>query len=146
GGPAGRQDGPRVPHVRPGLRGPGPPPGTTPPPVRPAPAPDPALLLKARGVTVTYQGVPAVREVDLDLRGGAITALMGRNGSGKSSLLWALQGTGPRKAGTVLIPAAGGGKDADPQKLSPSRPALHRAVPPLHRLRPRDLPRLGHRA
>ncbi|MFF4388084.1 ABC transporter ATP-binding protein [Streptomyces sp. NPDC001552] len=92
--------------------------GTTPPPVRPDPAADPAELLKARGVTVSYQGVPAVREVALHLRGGEITALMGRNGSGKSSLLWALQGSGPRKAGTVFIPTADGGKDADPQKLS----------------------------
>ncbi|MFF3085294.1 ABC transporter ATP-binding protein [Streptomyces nojiriensis] len=92
--------------------------GTTPPPVRPDTAADPAELLRARGVTVAYQGVPAVREVGLHLRGGEITALMGRNGSGKSSLLWALQGSGPRKAGTVHIPAADGGKDADPQKLS----------------------------
>ncbi|MET9689603.1 ATP-binding cassette domain-containing protein [Streptomyces sp. NPDC006514] len=92
--------------------------GTTPPPVRPGPAADPAELLKARGVTVTYQGVPAVREVALHLRGGEVTALMGRNGSGKSSLLWALQGSGSRKAGTVSIPATDGGKDADPQKLS----------------------------
>ncbi|MFE5555632.1 ABC transporter ATP-binding protein [Streptomyces sp. NPDC056544] len=95
--------------------------GTTPPPVRPGPAADPVELLKARGVTVTYQGVPAVREVALHLRGGEITALMGRNGSGKSSLLWALQGSGPRKAGTVSIPAADGGKDADPQKLSAAK-------------------------
>ncbi|MFB6578820.1 ABC transporter ATP-binding protein [Streptomyces sp. NPDC056402] len=95
--------------------------GTTPPPVRPGPAADPVELLKARGVTVAYQGVPAVREVALHLRGGEITALMGRNGSGKSSLLWALQGSGPRKAGTVSIPAADGGKDADPQKLSAAK-------------------------
>ncbi|MFF0218061.1 ABC transporter ATP-binding protein [Streptomyces vinaceus] len=94
--------------------------GTNPPPVRPAPAPDPALLLKARGVTVAYHGVPAVREVGLDLHGGEITALMGRNGSGKSSLLWALQGSGPRKAGTVLVPATDGGEEADPRKLSAS--------------------------
>ena len=30
---------------------------------------------------------------------GRVTALMGRNGSGKSSLLWALQGSGPRRVG-----------------------------------------------
>ncbi|MFJ6782966.1 ABC transporter ATP-binding protein [Streptomyces yangpuensis] len=90
-----------------------------PPPVRPAPAADRPQLLTARGVTVTYHGVPAVREVDLDLRGGEITALMGRNGSGKSSLLWALQGSGPRKAGSVAVaPADGRSKPADPKKLS----------------------------
>ncbi|MEU7606834.1 ATP-binding cassette domain-containing protein [Streptomyces sp. NPDC040724] len=94
--------------------------GTTPPPVRPAPAADRTELLTARGVTVTYHGVPAVREVDLSLHGGEITALMGRNGSGKSSLLWALQGSGPRKAGSVAVGAPGAPKPRDPQKLSAS--------------------------
>ncbi|MER6319314.1 ATP-binding cassette domain-containing protein [Streptomyces sp. NPDC001581] len=92
--------------------------GSVPPPVRPAAAADRTQLLTARGITVTYHGVPAVREVDLDLHGGEITALMGRNGSGKSSLLWALQGSGPRKAGTVAVAAPGGPKPQDPQKLS----------------------------
>ncbi|MEU6476848.1 ATP-binding cassette domain-containing protein [Streptomyces sp. NPDC047017] len=77
--------------------------GRVPDPVRPAPAGDPPRLLAARGVTVAYRGVPAVREVDLELRAGEVTALMGRNGSGKSSLLWALQGSGPRRAGTVRV-------------------------------------------
>ncbi|MGW7062996.1 ABC transporter ATP-binding protein [Streptomyces sp. NPDC054904] len=93
--------------------------GRTPPPVRTASATDGSRLLGARGVTVTYHGVPAVREVDLDLRGGEVTALMGRNGSGKSSLLWALQGSGPRKAGTVAVAGAdSGAKPRDPKKLS----------------------------
>lgn len=73
------------------------------PAVRPVPEEPGAALLTARGITVAYRGVAAVREVDLDLRGGEITALMGRNGSGKSSLLWALQGSGPRKSGTVRV-------------------------------------------
>ncbi|MYT23141.1 ATP-binding cassette domain-containing protein, partial [Streptomyces sp. SID7760] len=77
--------------------------GTTPGPARPPLDADRPTLLTARGVTVSYQGVPAVREVDLTLHGGEVTALMGRNGSGKSSLLWALQGSGPRAAGTVRI-------------------------------------------
>ena len=34
---------------------------------------------------------------------GEVTALMGRNGSGKTSLLWALQGTGRRDAGRVSV-------------------------------------------
>ncbi|MFD7618728.1 ATP-binding cassette domain-containing protein, partial [Streptomyces sp. NPDC059802] len=90
--------------------------GATPAPVRPAPAAGRPELLMAHGITVSYHGVPAVREVDLALRGGEITALMGRNGSGKSSLLWALQGSGPRRAGSVRV--IGEGKPRDPHTRS----------------------------
>ncbi|MEW1547715.1 ABC transporter ATP-binding protein [Streptomyces tsukubensis] len=86
-----------------------------PPPVRPAPAAHRPVVLAARGVTVKHRNVPAVREVGLELRAGEVTALMGRNGSGKSSLLWALQGSGPRQAGTVEV--LKGGAAADPKKL-----------------------------
>jgi energy-coupling factor transport system ATP-binding protein len=71
-----------------------------------------APVLTARGIVVRYGGLVAVREAGLTLRRGECTALMGRNGSGKSSLLWALQGSGRRSAGTVTVaPAA-----ADPGK------------------------------
>ncbi len=50
-----------------------------------------------------YGPLVAVRGVDLDLHGGEVVAVMGRNGSGKSSLLWALQGTGPRVGGEVDV-------------------------------------------
>jgi energy-coupling factor transporter ATP-binding protein EcfA2 len=60
-------------------------------------------LLRARRVSVRYGELVAVREVDLDLAAGEVVALMGRNGSGKSSLLWALQGAGRRSAGTVDV-------------------------------------------
>ncbi|PRH79962.1 cobalt ABC transporter ATP-binding protein, partial [Streptomyces solincola] len=89
----------------------------SPPPVRPPVEPAARRLLEARGVSVSYQGTPAVREVDLELRAGEVTALMGRNGSGKSSLLWALQGSGPRRAGRVRVAAAGSGEAADPREL-----------------------------
>ncbi|HZB48773.1 MAG TPA: ATP-binding cassette domain-containing protein, partial [Mycobacteriales bacterium] len=62
-----------------------------------------AAVLTARGVLVRYGDVVAVRSVDLDLAAGEVVALMGRNGSGKSSLLWALHGAGPRAGGTVSI-------------------------------------------
>ncbi|MFF6909069.1 ABC transporter ATP-binding protein [Streptomyces sp. NPDC012389] len=97
---------------------------TPPPPVRPVQEERGPALLTARGVTVAYRGMAAVREVDLDLRGGEITALMGRNGSGKSSLLWALQGSGPRKSGTVRVDRGPGegartpAKGSDPKSLS----------------------------
>ena len=74
------------------------------------------VVLDASGVTVRYGSTVAVREVDLQVRAGEVLALMGRNGSGKSSLLWALQGTGRRTAGSVQVdgidPAAGGSAQA----------------------------------
>ncbi len=83
--------------------------------VLPAPpaAPEPAVVLRSRRVVVSYGPVVAVREVDLDLRSGQVCALMGRNGAGKSSLLWALQGSGRRTSGTVEVAGQ------DPAALSP---------------------------
>ncbi|MGW2466854.1 ABC transporter ATP-binding protein [Streptomyces bauhiniae] len=89
---------------------------TVPAPVRPPRADGAPKLLTARGVTVAYQGVPAVRAVDLDLHAGEVTALMGRNGSGKSSLLWAVQGSGSRRSGTVKVTRAG--TPVDPHAVS----------------------------
>ncbi|MGL4176094.1 MAG: ATP-binding cassette domain-containing protein, partial [Dermatophilaceae bacterium] len=78
-------------------------------------------LARARGVVVRHPGdVLAVAGVDLELRAGEVCALMGRNGSGKSSLLWALQGSGRLTAGTVEV--AGPTTDdapARPADLSP---------------------------
>lgn len=42
---------------------------------------------------------------------------MGRNGSGKSSLLWALQGSGPRRPGSVLA-ESGSGKPRDTHTMA----------------------------
>ena len=76
--------------------------------------------LVASGVTVVHGREVAVRSVDLSLPAGRVTALMGRNGAGKSSLLWALQGTGARFAGTVDVRR--GGVASDPA----TRPAAER--------------------
>lgn len=75
-------------------------------------------VLRANGVSVAHGPVTAVRQVDLDLPAGRVTALMGRNGAGKSSLLWALQGSGSRAGGTVAVHDAGGSAH-DPADLDP---------------------------
>jgi energy-coupling factor transport system ATP-binding protein len=72
------------------------------PPADPA-EPAAAGGLEAQGITVTHGSTLAVHDVSLALRPGTVTALMGRNGSGKSSLLWALQGSGKRRGGTVTV-------------------------------------------
>jgi energy-coupling factor transport system ATP-binding protein len=81
-------------------------------------------LLRAARVLVRYGAVTAVREADVTLRAGEVVALMGRNGSGKSSLLWALQGSGPRQGGTVDV----AGRDPARQPASKAR-ALVGLVP-----------------
>ena len=85
-----------------------------PPPAVPRPTPPGTAALNARGIVVRYGAVVAVRDVDVELRAGEIVALMGRNGAGKSSLLWALQGTGARQGGRVDV----GGRD--PGDLTPA--------------------------
>ena len=73
------------------------------------------VVLGAHNIVVRYGPVIAVAGVDLDVAGGQVTALMGRNGSGKSSLLWALQGSGPRQGGDVAVDGL------DPASVSASR-------------------------
>ncbi len=72
---------------------------------RPAPRPavEGATVLSATALAVRYGDHVAVRDVALTLRAGERVALMGRNGSGKSSLLWALTAHGRRTAGKVLV-------------------------------------------
>jgi energy-coupling factor transporter ATP-binding protein EcfA2 len=85
----------------------------------PPPAHPPAAIggdvLQARGVVVRHGETVAVAGVDLRLRAGEIVGLMGRNGSGKSSLLWALQGSGRRQAGAVTVDGT------DPARVAAAR-------------------------
>ena len=76
-------------------------------------------VLVASDVVVRYGQTVAVAGVDLTLRRGEVCALMGRNGAGKSSLLWALQGSGRRDRGRVLLKPEPFGEVLDPARLDP---------------------------
>ncbi|HMQ65338.1 MAG TPA: ATP-binding cassette domain-containing protein [Arachnia sp.] len=61
-------------------------------------------VAEARDLAVDYGKLRAVG-ASLDLHAGTVVALMGRNGSGKSSLMWALQGA-VASTGTLSIDGA----------------------------------------
>lgn len=67
---------------------------------------EPHRELSAHAVEVRYGAVQAVRGVELAVRPGRVTALLGSNGAGKSSLLGALAGIVPASRGTVRLDGA----------------------------------------
>ena len=83
----------------------------------------------ATDLDVTHGAVAAVQSVNLSLRDAEVVVLMGRNGSGKSSLLWALHGTGARSAGDVAVVAASGVR-VDPATESPKVRRSHIGLVP----------------
>jgi branched-chain amino acid transport system ATP-binding protein len=73
-----------------------------------------APLLEARGLHARYGEIEAIRGIDLDVHEGAIVALLGANGSGKTSTLRALTGA-IKTTGTVVFagsPLNGAPEDA----------------------------------
>ncbi|WP_154793338.1 ABC transporter ATP-binding protein [Occultella kanbiaonis] len=79
----------------------------------------PEHLLEASALTLGYNATPVVREVDLSVPTGRITAIIGANASGKSTLL--------RGFARLLEPRSG---------------VVHLDGEPLHRMRPGDLARV----
>ncbi|MBB1484320.1 ATP-binding cassette domain-containing protein [Tessaracoccus sp. MC1865] len=93
------------------------------PPALPTPTPRTEPELTARDIIVRYGSKVAVAGVDLTLHAGEVTALMGRNGCGKSSLLWALHGAGRRDGGSVTMPAPGQVSEVPGIALVPQTPS-----------------------
>lgn len=69
-------------------------------PQRPLPPPG-SPLLSLRGVTKTFGGLVACKDIDLELRAGEILALIGPNGAGKSTLFNLISGVLPLTSGRV---------------------------------------------
>jgi len=61
------------------------------------------VLLEIGGLRVHYGVVEAVKGIDLALREGEITALLGSNGAGKSTTLLALSGLVKPTAGSIRL-------------------------------------------
>lgn len=79
------------------------------------------------------------RDLDLDLRRGEFVAVLGPNGSGKTSFLRVLLGQRRLSAGTLLIDGRPPRRGSDLLGYIPQHRAVHPGTP----LRGRDLVRLG---
>jgi branched-chain amino acid transport system ATP-binding protein len=62
-----------------------------------------APLLELRGVTALYGASQALFGVDLRVEPGAVTALMGRNGMGKTTTIRTICGLLPTRAGEIFV-------------------------------------------
>jgi urea transport system ATP-binding protein len=60
-------------------------------------------MLKVQQLNQYYGGSHTLRNIDIDVPGGAVTALLGRNGVGKTTLLKCLMGVLPVAGGSIAL-------------------------------------------
>lgn len=76
--------------------------------------------LRLRGVAVDLGGRPVLRDVNLDVSGGRLLAVVGPNGAGKTTLLRAILGLIPAQ-GEITVPVAQGKRMRDVAGYVPQR-------------------------
>ena len=59
--------------------------------------------LSIKGLQVDRSGIPVIRGVDLEAKGGEIRVLLGSNGAGKTTFLESLSGIIPARAGSIAL-------------------------------------------
>jgi iron(III) transport system ATP-binding protein len=75
--------------------------------------------VEIRRLTLRYDGAPVVREVDLEVARGSLTALLGPSGCGKTTLLRAIAGFERPLGGSIAIhgePVAAAGRWVPPER------------------------------
>lgn len=78
-------------------------------------------LLTLRDVGKVYGNVTALREIDLTVRQGEVTCVLGDNGAGKSTLIKILAGLHDRDAGAMFV-------NGEPRRFSSPRDALDAGI------------------
>src|SRR4051812_47363529 len=85
----------------------------------------PAMRLKMEGISKSFGGVAALREVDFELREGEIHGLVGENGAGKSTMMKIIAGVHTAYTGRMLI-------DGKEVKFHSARDALDAGIGMVH--------------
>ncbi|MGH6643783.1 MAG: ATP-binding cassette domain-containing protein, partial [Bradyrhizobium sp.] len=78
-------------------------------------------LLELKEATKEFRGVPAIRNIDFELRQGELHAIVGENGAGKSTLTKILAGVYQLSSGSMLF-------DGKPLVLKSPLEARHRGI------------------
>jgi putative multiple sugar transport system ATP-binding protein len=84
-------------------------------------------ILRMRGITKTFPGVQALRDVNLSVRQGEIHAICGENGAGKSTLMKVLSGVYPHGSYEGDISFEG-----QPCRFADIRDSEHRGIVIIH--------------
>ena len=61
------------------------------------------VIVKVEDLTIAYHDKPVLRNCDIDIMDGSITAIIGPNGAGKSTLIKGILGLQNKLAGKILI-------------------------------------------
>jgi erythritol transport system ATP-binding protein len=64
---------------------------------------DDDVVLRLEGITKVYSGTVAVKQVDFEVRRGAVNVLVGENGAGKSTLMKIIAGVESPTLGRILM-------------------------------------------
>ncbi|WP_433799978.1 ATP-binding cassette domain-containing protein [Actinomycetospora sp. CA-084318] len=80
-----------------------------------------APLVQMAGVGKTYGAIRALEGVDLTVRAGEVTCVLGDNGAGKSTLIKIMSGLHPHSEGTLTV-------DGDEVRFGSPRESLDRGI------------------
>ncbi len=86
---------------------------------------DPAPILALDGISKSFPGVKALSDVALKLYPGQVTALVGENGAGKSTMVKVLTGIYQPSAGRILV-------DGQETRFPTAEDAAHAGITAIH--------------
>ena len=61
------------------------------------------VIVKVEDLTIAYHDKPVLKDCDIDIMAGSVTAVIGPNGAGKSTLIKGILGLQNKLAGEILI-------------------------------------------